>query len=47
MPCDPQIEAIVSPHFATFIDEAFQILDCLEKAYFVCLQEIFQQVFFP
>lgn len=47
MPCDPQIEVIVSPHFAAVINEAFQVLDCLEKAYFVCLQELFRQVFFP
>lgn len=47
MPCNPQIEAIVSPQFALIINEAFLVLDCLEKTYFICLQEVFQQVFFP
>lgn len=47
MSCNPQIEAIVSPQFALIINEAFQVLDCLEKTYFICLPEVFQQVFFP
>lgn len=47
MPCDPLIEAIVPPQFAILINEAFQVLDGLEKTYFICLQEVFQQVFFP
>lgn len=34
MPCNPQIEAIVSPQFAIIINEAFQVLDCLEKDIF-------------
>lgn len=41
------MEATVSPHFATIINEAFQMLDCLEKAHFDLLQELFQQIFFP